>query len=58
MSGKVRKQVCCQVHSPEYANMELEDFLARMENYTAVYQVITAPAFYPFLFLTKERKKS
>jgi len=30
----------CKVHSPEYANMELEDFLARMENYTSVYQTM------------------
>ena len=37
---------CCmpwpalQAHSPDYANMELEDFLARIENYMAVYQTM------------------
>ena len=29
-----------QTHSPDYANMELEDFLARIENYLAVYQTM------------------
>ena len=29
-----------QAHSPDYANMELEDFLARIENYMAVYQTM------------------
>jgi len=29
-----------RTHSPDYANMELEDFLARIENYLAVYQTM------------------